>query len=215
MKKLLSASFLLSCLLTVNQLTAQERKVETVDRTAKRLYDQALELLEVKQFERGLAMLDTVIRDNPGNILGYRAHMAKGKYFLDQNKPKDALRHFMLLSRLLSPKPGEAQSEEIETLYRESLFNSGLSHYKAGQYASAFPVFRRLTEIAGKSKWANQAYYYIGMSHYNLKNWNKAIDALSLVGTEIEDTGEKIGRIEIGQRFYAKIQDDDIIVYAN
>ena len=61
------------------------------------------------------------------------------------------------------------------------------------------------------------AYFYIGMSHYNLKNWNKAIDSLSLVGTEVSeegaettDEGEDLGRIEIGQRFYAKIEDADV-----
>ena len=48
------------------------------------------------------------------------------------------------------------------------------------------PVVGRLTEVAGRTKWANMAYFYIGMSHYNLKNWNKAIDSLSLVGTEVE-----------------------------
>jgi hypothetical protein len=32
------------------------------------------------------------------------------------------------------------------------------------------------------------------------------------VGTEIEDTDDKVGRIEIGQRFYAKISDADIPV---
>src|SRR6056297_1151009 len=78
----------------------------------------------------------------------------------------------------------------------------------------ASPLFRRLTEVAGKTKWANMAYYYIGMSHYNLKNWNKAIDSLSLVGTEVEDEsgedGDELGRIEIGQRFYAKIEDADV-----
>lgn len=189
-----------------------QREVETVDRTAKRLYEQALDYLAVKQYERGLTMLDTVIRDNTGNILGYRAHMAKGKHYLGQNKTKEALNHFMLLSRVLAPKPGEAQGEEEEELYKEALFNTGLAYFKAGQYAESFPSFRRLTEIAGRSKWANQAYFYIGMSHYNLKNWNKAIDALNLVGTEIEGTGEAVGRIEIGQRFYVKITDDDLPV---
>ena len=61
------------------------------------------------------------------------------------------------------------------------------------------------------------AYFYIGMSHYKLENWNKAIDSLSLVGTEVSTDGkettdkeEDLGRIEIGQRFYAKIEDADI-----
>jgi len=189
------------------------RQVSEIDRRAKHLYDKAIELMEYKQYERGLAMLDTVIRDNPGNLLGYRAHMAKGRHYLDQNKTKEALSHFLLLSRILAPPPGEQQLEEERELYRESLFQSGFAYYQSGQYAAAFPMFRQLTEVAGKSHWANKAYYYIGMSHYNLKNWNKAIDALSLVGTEVEDTEEdKVGRVEIGQRFYAKITDADIPV---
>ena len=203
------------------QVTAQQsdaaegearRTTLEVDRRAKHLYDKAVELMAYKQYDRGLAMLDTVIRDNQGNILGYMAHMAKGKHYLDQRKSEDALSHFLLLSRVLAPMPGETQSTEESELYKESLFQAGFAYYQSGQYTAAFPMFRRLTEVAGKSEWANKAYYYIGMSHYNLKNWNKAIDALSLVGTEIEDTGEKIGRIEIGQRFYAKIADADIPV---
>ena len=183
-----------------------------VDRRAKHLYDKAIELMDYKQYDRGLAMLDTVIRDNPGNILGYQAHMAKGRHFLEQHKNEEALSHFLLLSRLLAPKPGEERSDDEVEIYRESLFQAGLAYYQSGQYTAAFPMFRRLAEVAGKSDWANKAYYYIGMSHYNLKNWNKAIDALSLVGTEIEDTDDKVGRIEIGQRFYAKISDADIPV---
>lgn len=188
------------------------REVETVDRAARRLYEQALDYLAVKQYDRGLTMLDSVIRDNSGTLLAYRAHMAKGNHYLDQSKTKEALNHFMFLSRVLIPKPDTVQTEEEQELYKESLFKAGLAYYNSGQYGSCFPAFRRLTEIAGNSQWANQAYFYIGMSHYALKNWNKAIDALNLVGTEIEDAGDAVGQIEIGQRFYAKIIDDDIPV---
>jgi len=213
-RKITYAAFFALMSLNVVAVAQEEgrRKVETVDRTAKRLYEQALDYLAVKQYERGLTMLDNVIRDNTGTILGYRAHMAKGKHYLEQNKTSEALNHFRLLSSVLAPKPGETQSEEEEELYKESLFNTGLAYYKSGQYASTFSAFRRLTEIAGRSQWANKAYFYIGMSHYSLKNWNMAIDALNLVGTEIEDTGDAVGRIEIGQRFYAKITDDDLPV---
>ena len=211
----LAAVVLLSPSRTLAQETESQRPrraASDVDRRAKHLYDKAIELMEYKQYERGLAMLDTVIRDNQSNILGYRAHMAVGRHFLDQRKTREALSHFKLLSRLLAPLPGETQNPDEAELYRESLFQAGLAHYQAGQYTSAFPMFRRLTEVAGKSKWANMAYYYIGMSHYNLRSWNKAIDALSLVGTEIEDSGDQMGRVEVGQRFYAKITDADIQV---
>lgn len=186
-----------------------------IDRQAKHLYDKAMELMEYKQYERGLAMLNTVVRDNQGTMLAHLAHMAMGKHYLEQHKNKEALNHFMLLTRLLAPVPGEKQSQEEENMFHEALFQAGLAQYQAGQYAAAFPLFRRLTEVAGRTKWANMAYFHIGMSHYNLKNWNKAIDALSLVGTEVEEAGNAegdLGRIEIGQRFYAKIEDADVPV---
>lgn len=193
----------------------RERVSSDIDRRAKHLYDKAMELMEYKQYERGLAMLNTVVRDNQGTMLAHMAHMAMGKHYLDQHKNKEALNHFMLLTRLLAPVPGEQQPQDEQAMFQEALFQAGFAQYQAGQYAAAFPLFRRLTEVAGRTKWANMAYFYIGMSHYNLKNWNKAIDALSLVGTEVDDSGIKegdLGRIEIGQRFYAKIQDADIPV---
>jgi tetratricopeptide (TPR) repeat protein len=184
-----------------------------VDPQAKHLFDKAMELMDYKQYERGLAMLNSIVRDNQGTLLAHRAHMAMGKHFLEQRATADALNHFMLLTRVLAPVPGEKQSEDEISLYQESLFQSGFTQYTAGQYAAAFPMFRRLTEVAGKTTWANQAYFYIGMSHYHMGNWNKAIDSLSLVGTEVADAeGDDLGRIEIGQRFYAKIVDADVPV---
>jgi hypothetical protein len=196
------------------QYERYETQHEHIDRQAKHLYDKAVELMEYKQYERGLAMLNTVVRDNQGTMLAHMAHMTMGKHFLDQRKNKEALGHFLLLTRLLAPVPGEKQPQDEEALYHEALFQAGFSHYQAGQYAAGFPLFRRLTEVAGRTKWANMAYFYIGMSHYNLKNWNKAIDSLSLVGTEVEEAGssagDQLGRIEIGQRFYSKIEDADV-----
>ena len=191
----------------------RSRAADGVDPQAKHLFDKAIELMEYKQYERGLAMLNTVVRDSQGTILAHHAHMAMGKHFLDQHATAEALSHFMLLTRMLTPLPGEKQSEAEENLYHEALFQAGFSQYQAGQYAAGFPLFRRLTEVAGKTKWANQAYFYIGMSHYKLGNWNKAIDSLSLVGTEVDTPGgDELGRIEIGERFYAKIVDADVPV---
>lgn len=193
----------------------RERAGEGIDRRAKHLFDKAIELMEYKQYERGLAMLNTVVRDNQGQLLAHMAHMEMGRHYLEQRQTKEALGHFMLLTRVLVPEPGEKQTEEETALYHEALFQAGFSHYQGGQYSACFPLFRRLTEVAARTKWANMAYFYIGMSHYQLKNWNKAIDSLSLVGTEVEEAGEggeELGRIEIGQRFYSKIVDADVPV---
>jgi TolA-binding protein len=217
MKSLIPLLFLASPILHAQEeeapATPRPRAAADLDPQSKHLFDKAMELMDYKQHERGLAMLNSIVRDNQGNILAHRAHMAMGKHFLDQRNTADALNHFMLLTRVLAPVPGEEQTEEEIALYQESLFQSGLTQYTAGQYAAAFPMFRRLTEVAGKTTWANQAYFYIGMSHYHMGNWNKAIDSLSLVGTEVADTAaDDLGRIEIGQRFYAKIVDADVPV---
>lgn len=217
----LPAVIALACL--TPSLLAQEeaesdrpRVAATEDRQARHLYDKALELMDYKQFERGIAMLNTIVRDNPGSTIAYKAHLAMGKHYLDQRKNKEALGHFMLLTRVLAPTPGVKPTDEEVELYHEALFQAGFCHYQGGQYASCFPLFRRLTEVAGRTKWANMAYFYIGMSHYQLKNWNKAIDSLSLVGTEVDEAGtsesSELGRIEIGQRFYSKIEDADILI---
>lgn len=210
---ILATSFSVYAQQEENPAPARPRAAADLDPQAKHLFDKAMELMDYKQHERGLAMLNSIVRDNQGNILAHRAHMAMGKHFLDQRNTADALNHFMLLTRVLAPVPGEQQTEDEIALYQESLFQSGLTQYTAGQYAAAFPMFRRLTEVAGKTTWANQAYFYIGMSHYHMGNWNKAIDSLSLVGTEVADTeADDLGRIEIGQRFYAKIVDADVPV---
>jgi predicted Zn-dependent protease len=117
-----------------NEKADRDKTSADVDRQAKHLFDKAMELMEYKQYERGLAMLNTVVRDNQGNILSHRANMAMGKHFLDQNKPKEALNYFMLLSRVLTPVPGQKQNEELEELYHEALFQAGFSQYQAGQY---------------------------------------------------------------------------------
>jgi TolA-binding protein len=216
MKSLVPLLFLAAPLITHAQeaeAPARPRAAADLDPQAKHLFDKAMELMDYKQHERGLAMLNSIVRDNQGTILAHRAHMAMGKHFLDQRNTADALNHFMLLTRVLAPVPGEKQSEDEIALYQEALFQSGFTQYTAGQYAAAFPMLRRLTEVAGKTTWANQAYFYIGMSHYHMANWNKAIDSLSLVGTEVADTAaEDLGRIEIGQRFYSKIVDADVPV---
>lgn len=209
----LSLALPLSSLAQEAEAPARPRAAGELDPQAKHLFDKAMELMDFKQHERGLAMLNSIVRDYQGTILAHRAHMAMGKHFLDQRNTADALNHFMLLTRVLAPVPGETQPEGFADLYHEALFQAGLTQYTAGQYAAAFPMFRRLTEVAGKTPWANQAYFYIGMSHYHMGNWNKAIDSLSLVGTEVADTAaDDLGRIEIGQRFYAKIVDADVPV---
>ena len=112
-----------------------------IDRRAKHLYDKAIELMEYKQYDRGLEMLNSVVRDNQGTMLAHMAHMAIGKHYLDQRKYKECLSHFMLLTRLLAPVPGETQTEEEVELYNESLFQAGLAKLPVRTIRRRVPTF--------------------------------------------------------------------------
>jgi len=209
---------LCACLLLVTPANAQEatppsRRAGMLDsRDIQELFDQGIEMIALKQHERGLEMLTTVVRDAQGTMLSHLANMAMGKHFLAQGKPAESLNYFMLLTRVLAPVPGEKQPPEQFDLYREALFQAGLARFQAGQYAAAFPLFRRLLEVADKSHWADLAYFYIGMGHNKMENWSKSVDALARVGTEAEDEEGGSGRIEIGQYFFTKINDADFPV---
>ena len=121
--------------------SSRARMSEDVDRQAKHLFDKAIELMEYKQYERGLAMLNTVVRDNQGTILAHRANMAMGKHFLDQGKPKDALNYFMLLTRVLAPEPGEKQTEETrKTILSRTSQIDDIERSSLGFFASTMAV---------------------------------------------------------------------------
>ncbi|NDC64471.1 MAG: outer membrane protein assembly factor BamD, partial [Planctomycetia bacterium] len=88
----------------------------------------------------------------------------------------------------------------------------GVAYFQTRQYAQAFPLLRRITNDFPNTVWANQSYYYIGMCHFAQGNWNKAIEALGLVGTFVDDSSGAVEFAEAGRRFYVKIHDTDLPV---
>ena len=77
-------------------------------------------------------------------------------------------------------------------------------------YSSAFSTLRQISSRYPNTVWANQAYYYIGLSHFAQSHWSKAIKALSLVGTFIDPESPEVQFVEAGRRFYIKLEDLDL-----
>jgi TolA-binding protein len=73
-------------------------------------------------------------------------------------------------------------------------------------------VLRRITSDYPDTVWANKAYYYIGMSHFAQSNWDKAIKALSLVGTFVDPDSPTLAYAEAGHRFHVRVSDGDLPV---
>ena len=50
------------------------------------------------------------------------------------------------------------------------------------------------------SEHVNQAYYYIGLGHFQLGHYSRAITALEKVGTALSDTDSRLQKVEAGKK---------------
>lgn len=184
----------------------------TLDRTGRRLLDQGTAFLDANQHDRGEQMLLSVIRDHPDSLLRHMAHMALARHFRANQNPEEARVHLRQVTRFLEPRPGRDVPEEGIPLYVESLFLTGLLYHESAQYANAFPLFRKITSDFPHSPWSNRAYFHIGMAHYNMENWSRAVDALQMVGTHVDPDAPTARYVEAGHRLYVKVHDADFPV---
>ena len=201
------------CLNLQAQETSRRRrrpKKSAADIQASRLLKKAQDFISLKEHERGVKMLQTVIDQYPASFVRYQAYLTFGKHYVDTHKEADAIRAFAKIKEL--KKTDEQLKGEPLEVFLESLYLTGVAFYKTRQYNTAFPVLRRITRNYPNTIWANQAYYYIGMCHFMQENWNKAIEALSLVGTFVDQDEIGLEYIEAGHRFFAKITDADLSI---
>jgi len=177
---------------------------------AVRLLRTAQQYLENKEFERAVSILQSILERFPDSVVRHEAHLMLGRHHREQQKFDKAVEHLRHVQIL--DQPGAVLDEKTKALVQETLYLLGACHYDLHQYDAAFPILRKLTRDHANTVWANQAYYYIGMCHFMQKNWQKAIEALSLVGTFIDPAAPGIQNAEAGRRFYVRIADADLSV---
>lgn len=178
------------------------------DYAAYKLLKRGRELLDAGEEERGVKMLQTIIEQHSRSPIRFQAYLALGKYYLgvhDQAQAIDCLRNLRRLEQGKKKLAGDDRE-----MYLEGLYLCGVSYYQMRQYGAAFSVLRKITNDYPDTLWANQAYYYIGMSHFAQSHWNKAIKALSLVGTFVDANSPTLVYAEAGHRFHVKITDGDL-----
>lgn len=186
----------------------RDRRESAGNFQANRLLQKGEDLLKAGEDSRGVKMLETVIEQYPDSFERYKAYLALGKHFLDKHREDEAITHFSRLKEL--KKPDQDLTGEPLDLYLEGLYLTGIAYYRTKQYSAAFPILRRITRGHPNTVWANQSYYYIGMCHFEQENWNKAIEALQLVGTFVDTESENVQFMEAGHRLYLKVQDTDL-----
>jgi TolA-binding protein len=178
------------------------------DVAAERLVKSAEDLLLAREYDRGVRMLETVIERFPDSPVRFKAYLALGRHFVNIHRENDALK-FLRYVQVLE-KPDEPLRGDAQETFLEAIYLMGIGHYQLGQYAAAFPLLRKITRDYPNTVWANQAYYYIGMSHFMQGKWQQAIDALSLVGTFVDPVSPTTQYVEAGRRLYIKVEDPDL-----
>lgn len=189
---------------------ANKEAATTGDMEARRLLDRAQELLQSGERDRGVKMVETILEQYPASSVVYPACLVLGEISIEANQQLAAVNYLNRL-RVLEPADGLAEGNDRE-MFLKAMYLMGVAHFQTRQYGMAFPVLRHITSKYPNTVWANQAYYYIGMCHFAQESWNKAIEALSLVGTFVDPESPTTSYAEAGRRFYVKVADTDLPV---
>lgn len=178
----------------------------------KRKLRAAEQLLEIKEYERAVGQLESMLERHPESKVRFQVLLALGRHFLKAGS--DPARAIGYLKQVEGITKGLAEGQEpvgedLDTLL-ESLYLTGVAWFEQKKYDECFPILRRIVNQHPNTVWANQAYFYIGMAHFLQKSWGKAISYLGLVGTYIDPEAETAKYVEAGQRIYIKVADGDL-----
>src|SRR5687767_5501630 len=174
-------------ILTLLGLTAraQEKPVEPAgspvrgsiveDRAAKQLLEAGDARLDAEEASKAVEIWKSVIERYPRSKHRYEAHLRLGNYYLDKERAYDRARvHFEAVA------DEENRSQEQRA---EGTLKLGICFYHARNYGKCFQIMRDVIEKYPVSPQVNEAYYYIGLGHFQLGHYSRAIAALEKVGT--------------------------------
>ncbi|MFT5469667.1 MAG: tetratricopeptide (TPR) repeat protein [Verrucomicrobiales bacterium] len=174
------------------------------DRAARKLMEAGDARIDADETEKALEIWRSVIERYPRSKVRYEAHLRLGDYLLDKKRAFDEARgHFEIVS----------QEANTETEQRsEAMLKAGICFYEGRHYGQCFKTLRVVIEDFPESGNVNQAYYYIGLGHFKLGHYSRAIEALEKVGTALTEEDSQIEKVEAGKRLFLKIDDNDLAI---
>ena len=174
------------------------------DRAARQLIEAGEARMDANETEKALEIWKSVIERYPRSRVRFAAHMKLGKYYLDRERAYDRARsHFEEVT---------IEDNRDDDQRAEAMLNVGVCHYWSRLYGKCFQVMRDVIEEFPVSPQVNQAYYYIGLGHFQQGHYSRAIEALEKVGTTSTDEDSNNEKLEAGKRFFVKVEDADLAV---
>ena len=172
------------------------------DRAAAKLLEAGDARFDADEFTKAVEVWQSVIERYPRSKVRFSAHMRLGNYLLDRERAYDRARvHFEAAAT-------EDNREEAERA--EATLKLGVCFYEARNYGKCFTVMREVIEKFPISSQVNEAYYYIGLGHFQLGHYSRAIEALDKVGTALSSDEGKVDKAEMGKRLFIKVDDADL-----
>jgi tetratricopeptide (TPR) repeat protein len=174
------------------------------DRAARKLIEAGEARYDAEEVTKALEIWRSVIERYPRSRVRFTAHMMLGDYFLDRDRSYDRARtHFEAVAD---------ESNRDEEIRAEATLKTGICFYHSRNYGKCFQIMRDVIEDFPVSGQVNQAYYYIGLGHFQLGHYSRAIAALEKVGTTLSSEDDQSAKLEAGKRFFVKIEDADLAV---
>ena len=172
------------------------------DRAAAKLLEAGDARFDADEFAKAVEVWQSVIERYPRSKVRFAAHMRLGNYLLDRERAYDRARvHFEAAA-------GEDNREEADRA--EATLKLGVCFYEARNYGKCFTVMREVIERFPISSQVNEAYYFIGLGHFQLGHYSRAIEALDKVGTALTSDAGKVEKAEMGKRLFIKVDDADL-----
>ena len=177
------------------------------DRAARKLIDAGEARLDADESSKALEIWKSVIERYPRSRVRFTAHIRLGKYYLDRERAYDRARtHFEAVT---------TEENRDDAQRAEAMLNVGICHYWSRLYGKCFQVMRDVIEEFPVSPEVNQAYYYIGLGHFQQGHYSRAITALEKVGTTLTAEDSNNEKLEAAKRFFVKVEDADLAVLSS
>jgi TolA-binding protein len=174
------------------------------DRAARKLLEAGDARLDAEETDKAVEIWKSVIERYPRSKLRYEAHLRLGNFYLDRERAYDRARPYF--------ESVAAEDNRDEAQRAEATLKLGICFYHARNYGKCFQIMRDVIEDYPVSPQVNEAYYYIGLGHFQLGHYSRAIAALEKVGTTLSAESEQGEKLEAGKRLFLKIEDADLAV---
>lgn len=172
------------------------------DQAAKKLIEAGDSRYEADEVKKAIEIWQSVIERYPRSKLRFEAHMRLGEYFLERDRSYDRAR--------VQFKECASEENSDEDMRAGATMKMGICFYEARNYGKCFQVMRDVIEQYPVSKHVNSSYYYIGLGHFQLQHYSRAIDAFEKVGTALAEGDGSVTKVEAGKRLFVKVEDADL-----